>query len=171
MIEAETCYVRTDAAHVDSVRDLMVGTLGWDGAPPVVTDRLRSGEFTVDYSEAYEHRTLRNAWLVGAAALLLLWATLTWTRRGRIAIYATFGMSADSRVVLAAAEWSMLASLGATWGWSIGVVGALVLGAPPTVALSQVTTQGLLVILAASVGAILLAAAPAGSLLAHLKDR
>lgn len=168
--EADDCYVRTDATHVDAVRDLMVGTLGWDGAPPVVTDRLRTDEFTIDYSDAYQGRTLRGAWVAGAGMLTLLWSALTWSRRSRVAIYATFGMRADSRLVLAVAEWSTLASPGVAWGWAIGIVGALSLGAHPAVALAQVTAQGLLVVLAATVGVIVLGVAPAGSLLSHLKD-
>lgn len=169
--DADACYVRTDAAHVAAVEQALPSWLAHDGAPAIANPRLFQGDFTVDYSTAYEDRALRWAWAGGAAALALVWTMILWFRRSHTAIYATFGMKRDSRIVMEATEWAALAGVGALWGWALGVVGAVAFGARATQALTQVTSGVALTLLTASAAVVLLALRPTGSLLATLKDR
>ena len=63
---------------------------------------------------------------------------------------------APSRPTMQASERGVLAGLGLLWGWAIGVVGTVALGARVTQALTQVTAHALLVALGASVIVVLL---------------
>lgn len=168
---ADACYVRTDAAHADAVEAALPALLAYEGKPAVPSPRLFESEFTVDYSHAYESRALRWVWVPAAALLGLLWAMLQWFRRAHVAIYATFGMKPAPRLVMQVSEWGVLASLGAVWGWGLGVVGALALGAHPAQALGLVTFHGVLTLCGATALVVLLGLRPAGTLLNELKDR
>lgn len=168
---AETCFVRTDATHVAGVTQLAASVLGWDGTDAVVTPRLHSGQFTVDFSRAHEDRELRRGWAAGAGVLAMLWAVVQWFRRGHTAVYATFGVTAARRVVMQTAEWLALALAGLAWGWSLGVVGAVALGADVRSALVQVSVQSAATVLVASALVVLVALRPTGTLLDQLKDR
>ena len=107
-----------------------------------------------------------------AAALLgLLWAMLQWFRRSHVAIYATFGMRPAARLVMQLGEWGVLAGFGAAWGWGLGVVGALALGAHAAQAVRLVTFHGALTVIGATAVVVLLGLRPAGTLLNALKDR
>ena len=96
---------------------------------------------------------------------------LQWFRRSQVAIYATFGMRAASRLVMQTAEWGVLAALGLLWGWALGVVGALALGARWEQAVSLVSFHAVLTVAGASLVVILLGLRPTGTLLNALKDR
>ena len=168
---ADACYVRTDAAHHAAVEAALPSYLAYNGQPAIPNPRLFESEFTVDYTHAYEDRQLRWLWVPCAALLGLLWGMLQWFRRSHVAIYATFGMQAPSRLTMQASEWGVLAGLGLLWGWAIGVVGAVALGARVTQALAQVTAHALLVVLGASVIVVVLGLRPTGTLLSALKDR
>jgi hypothetical protein len=168
---ADTCYVRTDAAHHSAVEAALPSYLAYNGLPAIPNPRLFESDFTVNYTHAYEDRQLRWLWVPCAALLGLLWAMLQWFRRSHVAIYATFGMRAPSRLAAQAAEWGVLAGMGVLWGWALGVVGALALGARAEQALTQVTAHALLVVLGASVIVVLLGLRPTGTLLNALKDR
>ena len=167
---ADTCYVRTDAAHYEAVNSALPSVLAYNGMPAIPTPRLFESEFTVDYTSAYEDRQLRWLWVPTAALLGLLWAMLQWFRRSHVAIYATFGMRAPARLVMQFSEWGALAGLGLLWGWALGVVGALAFGARVEQALAQVTPHALLTVLGASVVVAHLAMRPTGTLLNALKD-
>ncbi|WP_084130657.1 hypothetical protein [Demequina sp. NBRC 110055] len=169
--EADTCFVRTDAAHHSAVESALPAQLSYDGTPAVVSPRLFESEFTIDYTTAYEDRPLRWLWLPAAALLGLLWALLQWFRRAHIAIYATFGMRASSRLVMTVAEWATLACVGASFGWSIGLVGSLAFGAAPSQALALVSVHTALTLIGATIAVIVLGARPTGTLLSALKDR
>lgn len=169
--DADACYVRTDSAHHTAVESALSSYLGHDGMPAIPNPRLFDSEFTVDYTTAFEDRPLRWLWVPAAALLGLVWAMLQWFRRSHVAIYATFGMRAAPRLVMQATEWSVLAALGALWGWSLGVVGALAFGARWEQALAQVSAHAALTVLAASTVVVLLGLRPTGTLLNALKDR
>lgn len=169
--DADECYVRTDAAHVQAVEAALPAYLAHEGMPAIPNPRLFSGEFTVDYTNAYAERPLRWVWVASAAMVGVLWAMMQWFRRSHTAIYATFGMRAPSRLIMNVSEWAVLASAGLLWGWALGVVGALALGARTAQALSLVTFHGLLTVLGATLIVALLGLRPTGTLLNALKDR
>lgn len=168
---ADTCYVRTDAAHRAAVEQALPALLAYDGKPATPDLRLSRGQFTVDYTSAYEDRPLRWVWAPAAALLGVLWAMLQWFRRSHVAIYATFGMRAASRLTMQAAEWAVLAAVGLLWGWSLGVVGALACGARVEQAASLVTWHAVLTTLGATALVVVLGLRPTGTLLNALKDR
>lgn len=168
---ADACYVRTDAAHYTAVEAALPAYLAYDGQPAIPNPRLFEGDFTVDYTTAYEDRPLRWLWVPTAALLGLLWAMLQWFRRSHVAIYATFGMRAPSRLMMQVSEWGTLAGMGALWGWAIGVTGALALGARTEQALTLVSYHGALTLLGTTSIVVLLGLRPTGTLLNALKDR
>lgn len=168
---ADTCYVRTNAAHDSAVQAALPALLAYNGDPAIPGPRLFESDFTVDYAHAYQDRPLRWVWVPAAALLGLLWAMLQWFRRSHVAIYATFGMRAASRLVMQLGEWGVLAAMGALWGWCLGVVSALALGAHPEQAIELVTFHGMLTVIGATVLVALLGLRPAGTLLNALKDR
>lgn len=168
---ADTCYVRTDAAHHSAVEAALPSYLAYNGLPAIPNPRLFESDFTVDYTHAYEDRQLRYLWVATAALLGLLWAMLQWFRRSHVAIYATFGMRAPSRLMAQASEWGVVALVGLLVGWSLGVVGAVAMGARVEQALTQVTAHALLTVLGASIVVVLLGLRPTGTLLNALKDR
>ncbi len=168
---AGACFVRTDAAHHAAVEAALPAILSHDGRSAIPNPRLFASEFTVDYTTAFEDRPLRWLWAPGAALLGLLWAMLQWFRRSQVAIYATFGMRAPSRLVMQVSEWAVLAGVGALFGWAIGVTGALALGARSTQALALTSAHAALTLIGATLLVILLGLRPTGTLLNALKDR
>lgn len=168
---ADKCYVRTDAAHFAAVEAALPAYLAYGGKPATPNPRLSSGDFTVHYTHAYEDRSLRWLWVPAAALLGLLWAMLQWFRRSQVAIYATFGMRAASRLMMQAAEWAVLAGNGLLCGWSLGVVGALAFGARAEQAVLLVSFHAALTLLGATALVVLLGLRPTGTLLDALKDR
>lgn len=168
---ADSCYVRTDAAHDQALASALPALLAHEGDPAIPNPRLFASDFTVDYSHAFEERPLRWLWVPAAALLGLLWAMLQWFRRSHVAIYATFGMGQAPRLAMQLAEWGALAAVGAAWGWGLGVAGALALGAHPAQALGLVTIHAVLTVAGASVVVVVLGLRPAGTLLNALKDR
>jgi len=169
--DADACYVRTDAAHVSAVEASLPTLLAYEGKSAIPNPRLFESDFTVDYTHAYQERPLRWVWVPAAALLGLLWAMLQWFRRSHVAIYATFGMKPAARLVMQLGEWGVLAGFGAVWGWGLGVVGALALGAHAAQAVELVTFHGVLTVIGATVVVVLLGLRPAGTLLNALKDR
>lgn len=111
------------------------------------------------------------AWAAGAGVLVALWAVVQWTRRSRLAIYATFGAHPRARLTMQSTEWLVLSAVGSAWGWGIATAFAIGLGADARVALVQVTGQVVATWCAASIGAAALGLLPVGSLLDALKDR
>lgn len=168
---ADACYVRTDAAHDAAVQAALPAQLAYNGDPAIPNPRLFESDFTVDFTHAYEDRPLRWVWVPAAALLGLLWAMLQWFRRSHVAIYATFGMRPAARLVMQLGEWGVLAAFGAVWGWGLGVVGALALGAHAAQAARLVTFHGALTVIGATAVVVLLGLRPAGTLLNALKDR
>jgi len=124
----------------------------------------------VDYTTAYEDRQLRWVWVATAAVLGLLWAMVQWFRRTHVAIYSTFGARAPSRLVMQVTEWAALATVGALWGWALGVTGALAFGAQAGHALTLVSFHGALTLLGATAVVVLVGLRPTGTLLTALKD-
>lgn len=166
------CYVRTDAAHVEPVRDYLGSVLGGDdGAQAVVRPRLSETAHGIDFATAYRDRVLGWAWVAGAAVLVLLWSMAQWTRRTREAIYATFGARARARLIIQATEWLALSVVGLTWGWGIAMSFAIALGADIHVALVQVTANAGAIWCVASLGVLIVGLWPIGTLLDTLKDR
>lgn len=168
---ADLCLVRTHPSHAAAVEDLLPSALAWDGTPARATPLLIDSPFTIDYTTAYDTRALRWAWIATAVLAALVWALVQWTRRSYLAIYATFGMPAASRLIMTMTEWITLTALGGLWGWSLGVVGALAAGTTPAQALSQVTWHTTLTLLGASTLVVLIGLRPTGTLLDQLKDR
>jgi hypothetical protein len=168
---ANACYVRTDAAHHTAVEAALPGLLAYDGKPAIPNPRLFSGEFTIDYTHAFEDRPLRWVWVASAGALGLLWGMIQWFRRSQVAIYATFGARPRARLMMQATEWGALAVIGGLWGWSLGILLAISQGARAAQALSVVTFHTGLTLLGASVMVVILGLRPTGTLLNALKDR
>lgn len=168
---ADACYVRTDAAHYTAVEAALPSYLAHEGKPAIPNPRLFTSDFTVDYTTAYEDRPLRWLWVPAAALLGLLWAMLQWFRRSHVAIYATFGMRAHSRLTMQVSEWAVLAGIGGLWGWALGVVGSVALGARAEQAVLLVSFHGALTLLGATALVVLLGLRPTGTLLNALKDR
>jgi hypothetical protein len=168
---ADACYVRTDAAHASAVEAALPALLAYEGKPAIPNPRLFESDFTVDYTHAFEDRPLRWVWVPAAALLGLLWAMLQWFRRSHVAIYATFGMKPAARLVMQLGEWGVLAGFGALWGWGLGVVGSIALGAHASQAVGLVTFHGVLTVMGASALVVILGLRPAGTLLNALKDR
>lgn len=168
---ANACFVRTDAAHHTAVEAALPGLLAYNGKPAIPNPRLFTGDYNIDFAHAYENRALRWVWVATAGALGLLWAMIQWFRRSQIAIYATFGAKARSRLVMQSTEWGVLAAVGGVWGWTLGVIGAAAFGARAAQAFSAVTFHTVLTLLGASVLVVLLGLRPTGTLLNALKDR
>lgn len=170
--ESSQCYVRTDAAHADDVRDYLAVTLTPDqGAPAIVRPRLNESANGLDFSTAFNQRALTWGWAAGAAILILLWTLTQWTRRTRDAIYATFGAHARARLIIRMTEWFTLSTVGLGWGWAIATAFAIGLGADIQVTLVQATGQAVATWTVASLGAVGVALIPVGTLLDTLKDR
>jgi len=168
---ADLCFVRTDTAHYVAVASALGVWLEYEGKPAIANPRLFSGDFTVDYTHAYEDRPLRWVWVPTAALLALLWGMIQWFRRGQVAIYATFGARPRSRVVMQATEWGVLASVGAAWGWSLGVLAAVAFGSRAAQAVQSVSFHAGLALVGASAAVVLIGLRPTGTLLNALKDR
>jgi hypothetical protein len=169
--DVSTCFVRTDAAHHKAVATALPALLAYGGQPALAQPRLFSSDFTVDYTSAYEDRDLRWLWVPAAALLALIWMITQWFRRSQLAIYVTFGMKPAPRLVMQVSEWAVLVAFGLPWGWGLGIVWALALGASVETALTQVSLHAILTVLAASVVVVLFGLRPTGSLLDALKDR
>lgn len=169
--DAQTCFVRTDAAHHAAVIAALPTLLAYDGQPAVAQPRLFASEFTVDFTSAYEDRAFRWLWIPSAALLLLVWMITQWFRRSQHAIYATFGMRAAPRLMMQVTEWAILVAIGLPWGWGLGIVWALAVGSRSEPALAMVSFHAVLTVLAASVAVIVVALRPTGTLLDALKDR
>ncbi|ROR93273.1 hypothetical protein EDD28_2681 [Salana multivorans] len=166
------CYVRTDPAHADAVKSYVADALtGETDVPPLVIPRLADSAYRTDFADAYESRTLAFGWALGSALLVLLWSTAQWTRRGREAIYATFGVHARARVLMHLAEWGTLSGVGAVWGWATAVCLAIGLGADTRVSLVHITAHAVAALATATGGVVLVALFPARTLLEALKDR
>jgi len=168
---ADACYVRTDAPHLNAVAVALPALLAHEGTPAVPRARLYSSDFTVDYTTAFEDRPLRWLWVPSVLLLGLIWAMVQWFRRAHTAIYATFGMRTAPRMVMQVTEWGVLATVGLLWGWSLGVVGALALGAHVHQAVVLVSAHAGLTVAGASVLVVLWGLRPTGTLLNTLKER
>lgn len=169
--DASACFVLTDAAHYAAVDAVLPALLAYEGQPALAQPRLFSSEFTVDYTHAFEDRALRWLWVPSAVLLLLIWMITQWFRRSHLAIYTTFGMSTAPRLVMQVSEWLVLVAYGLPWGWGLGVVWALALGARPDTTAALVTFHAALTVLTATAGVVLTGLRPTGSLLDALKDR
>lgn len=169
--DAATCFVRTDAAHVAAVKQLLPAVLAREGKLAVVNPQLYAGKFTANYATAYQDRQLRWVWVITGALIGLLWSLIQWFRRSHVAIYTTFGMRTHSRLVMQVSEWSALALAGGLWGWAIGTIGAMAYGARAATAAGAVGYHVLLTVIVASAVVVLMGLRPTGSLLNALKDR
>jgi len=110
-------------------------------------------------------------WGAAGALVGLLWALVQWFRRSHVAIYATFGMHTHSRLVMQVAEWAVLALTAGLWGWAIGTLGAIAVGAQPQVAATYVAAHTGLSLLLATAIVVVLGLRPTGTLLNALKER
>lgn len=166
------CMVQSDAPSSTTI-EAMIGQwlAGEQGIPAVVQPRLSADTYGVDFSTAYADRTSRWGWLIAAFVLCGLWGIVAWTQRARRAIYATFGAPKASRVLIQWVEWCVLSAVGVLWGAATSLAWTIALGAEPRVAVTQVVLGASLTWLAASAGAVGVAAIPDGSLLDALKDR
>jgi hypothetical protein len=169
--QADACFVRTDATHVKAVRDALPTLLQHEGKLSIANPRLADSAFTINYATAYQDRPLRWAWVLTGALIGLLWSLVQWFRRSHVAIYTTFGMRAASRLVMQTSEWAVLAVASGLWGWALGTLGAVALGAGPHVAAAYVGAHVALTLVAASAVVVLLGLRPTGTLLNALKDR
>lgn len=169
--QGEACFVRTDATHVKAVRDALPTLLQYEGTLAIANPRLLDSAFNVNYTTAFQDRPLRWAWVAAGALIGLLWSLVQWFRRAHVAIYTTFGMRTHSRLVMQTAEWAVLALAGWIWGWALGTLGAVALGATPHVAATYVAAHVALTLTVASLVVVLLGLRPTGTLLNALKDR
>ena len=169
---ADSCRIRTDAAHASAVPGYASQVLsGPNGTPAIVRPLLSENTHGLDFTTAYSTRILRWAWAGAAAALAALWAVVQRTRRNRHAIYQTFGMHTGARVIMQLSEWATLSIPGIAWGWGIAMAAAIGAGADPAISLIQITLHVIAAWCAASIAVIIAALAPVGTLLEALKDR
>lgn len=169
--EADSCQVRTDAAHMATVPAYVSQALAAaDGSAAIVRPLLAKNTFGVDFATAYSNGILRWAWVAGALVLAALWAVVQRTRRARNAIYQTFGAHVRARLILQCAEWVALTAPGVVWGWGIATCVGVGSGAAPGIALVQITWQAVAAWCAASVAVVAVALIPVGTLLDALKD-
>lgn len=170
--QAQQCYVSTDAAHAETIAAYLAAALSSERTTPaIVRPRLPENTYGLDFATAYDDRILGWAWAPGAAVLAALWALVQFTRRTRLAIYATFGAHVRARLTMQLTEWTAMTSVGALWGWAISLALALGLGADIGITLTQATWQILAAWCAASIAVILIGLVPVGTLLNALKDR
>lgn len=168
---ATSCYVAAEPGRLDAVRAYAADALaGPDGAPAVVRPRLTESAHGLELATAYGSRPLRWAATAGAALLTALWAATGWARRGRLAVYATFGAHRRALLVMQVAEWAALSVVGGVWGWALAVTGALALGGDAETVLVQVTMHAVATWSGATAAVVLLGLLPTGSLLDALKD-
>lgn len=169
---AAQCYVSTDSAHLAAVSVYAAEALtAADGTPAVALPRLIDSGYGLDFASAYSQRPL--GWASCAAAILLttLWAAVSWSRRGQLAIYATFGAGRRARTVIQFAHWAVLSVVATAWGWAVAVSAALGLGADPAITLTQVSCHALVTFSFSGLGALAISMLPVGTLLDALKDR
>jgi len=170
--EADSCYIRTDAAHVAAVTTYVGQALSaQDGSLAVVRQLLSKNTFGLDFATAYSNRVLGWAWAGGALALTAMWALVQRTRRTRYAVYQTFGAHSQARLTMQITEWMFLSLLGTAWGWGVATSLAIGLGADPSISLTQITLQTIATWCIASIAVIAIALIPVGTLLDALKDR
>lgn len=170
--QAQQCHVSTEAAHADTMAAYLAAALSSDRTTPaIVRPRLPENTYGLDFATVYDDRILGWAWAAGASVLAALWAVVQFTRRTRLAIYATFGAHAKARLTMQLTEWAAMTSVGALWGWAISLALALGLGADTSIALTQATWQILAAWCTATLAAILIGLIPVGTLLNALKDR
>lgn len=168
--KADTCYVRaTDAIGGD-----MDAYLRGLGSPPISSPNIvrpfLSGQLRgVDFSAHPYERPIWWTWLAGGLAMVLMQSLLHRTRRGRHAIYRTYGASIRDLMVLQVTEWVCVSLPSITWGWGIGVALSSGLGSDPGVVLAQVTGQVVSLWCVATLGVVLLSLWPQNSLLSALK--
>jgi len=169
---ASSCYVTSDAAHLSAVQAYLPEALAADdGTPAVVRPRLFDTAYDLDFSTAFSGRPLTWAWAASAMFLTVLWAAVSWTRRSRLAVYATFGAHPRARLVLQLTEWIVLSSVAAAWGWASAVSLGIGLGADPATVAVHVTGHAVATWASATVGVIAVGMLPVGTLLDALKDR
>lgn len=170
--EATQCYVSSDAAHIDAIRVYASEVLASsDGAPALVRPRLSESSYGIDFSSVYAQRPLIWSPVAGGAILAVLWGLLRWTRRARMAIYATFGAHRRALVVVQVAEWTVLSSVATAWGWAIALTCAVAFAPDLSTTVLQVTGNAVLTWVVASLGAVVVGLLPVGTLLDALKDR
>ncbi|GCE76339.1 hypothetical protein [Cellulomonas biazotea] len=169
---AAQCYVTADAAHQGAVQAYLSEALAApDGTPAVVRERLSDSGYGLNFATAYTGRPLAWAWAAAAVFLTSLWAIIAWTRRSRVAVYATFGAHRRARMVLQVTEWALLSLIAAAWGWGIAVTFALGLDADVRTTLVQVTGHVIATWSGATLGVLVVSLLPVGTLLDALKDR
>lgn len=168
---AQQCYVKTDAAHDEAVRGMLAGALAEGDSPASVRPRLSQNTYGVEFSTAYQARPLQWAWAAGAGVLGALWGVVRWTRRSRLAIYATFGADSRSRLVMEVAEWATLTGVGAVFGWATGLALSIGAGVDPEIAVVQTSGQVFAAWCAASIVTVVVSLSPVGTLIDALKDR
>ncbi|HLV57811.1 MAG TPA: hypothetical protein VKY81_02900 [Natronosporangium sp.] len=168
---ADACVVAAEPAQLPALKAALPAVLAGGAGPPVLQDRLFTGEFTADYSAAYAHRPLRWAWAAVGALVGAVWLLLSWVRRADDALYATMGAGAGTRLLIRGTQWLLLAGLGGAWAVATGTVLALVQGASYGIALTYVARHAGAALLLATGIVLLGQARRPRSLLADLKDR
>jgi hypothetical protein len=168
---AEACYVRSDASHAAAVENFLPTALGSESAPAVANPRLSANTYGLDFATAYGDRMMRWSPFAGAAVLAAMWAIVQWTRRTRMAIYATFGAPPRARMLIQFSEWAVLSGIGAIYGWGLALVTSIGLHVAAATALVQVTGVVAVVWFGASIAAVVIGYVPVGTLLDALKDR
>jgi hypothetical protein len=165
------CYVSADAAHASALEAYLPAVLASETSLAIARTRLPEATFGTDFSTAYQERVTRWGWTVGAAVVALFWATIQRSRRGRLAVYTTFGAGPRARLVLQTTEWGVLSLIGSATGWVLAMTCAIAVDIPVGIALTQVTVQVASLWLAASIAVLALGLVRIGTVLDHLKDR
>lgn len=168
---ADTCVVRAEPAALDTLRSTLPGLLARGPEPARAQDRLFTGEFTADPSAALAQRPTQWAWTATGILIGLVWLLIRWVRRSDDALYATMGADALDRLLIRGTEWVLLAALGSAWGLTGGVVLAMALDVPYTLALPYVFRHVAASFLLATAVVLLGQVRRSRSLLADLKDR
>lgn len=169
---ATSCYVATDAAHLDAVHAHLGQLLAApDGTPAVVRPRLAGSAYGLELAGAYDERPLRGASVAGGLVLAVLWVIVRWNRRGQWAVYATFGGHRRALLLIQLTEWVVLATIGGAWGWATATALGVGREVDLPVVLIQTTAHATIAWTSATLGALAAGMLPIGTLLDTLKDR
>lgn len=137
---AERCLVAAEAAAYQSLGESLGVLLAAGEHVAVVHDLVPRGPFARDFAKDLTSRSLRAAFLGSGAVLAAAWFLVRWTRRSQDALYATLGTGTRDHIIIRGTEWLALLALATPWGFALGVLGGLALGADTSIAV-QVTVR------------------------------
>jgi hypothetical protein len=170
--EVDECWVRVAPQHRDDVRAALPAVLGETRESAIhVADRLPPGALAQDPAATYDARPTRWAPVAAGVVVGLLWGVVTWTRRGRAALYAAVGVPWAGGVLIRWTEGALVVAVGCVWAAALAAgVGVVVLDVPGVVVL-PLAVRGAAGGLAAALVVVAAVGLGQPATLAALKDR